>query len=112
MLVIVAVGAVTLACSGVAAWLRERESAREREFYGGRSVREWVELAIAVRTPEPTSEAARMISRIGAPAVPPLVDSLDRLRESRVHAQLVVWQTQYLPARCQWLKRDLMCPVT
>lgn len=91
-----------LVATGLTRLIQNRQLAQERSRYEGHSVLEWVELALADHYVNPGSAAARMVSRIGAPAVPYLVDALDRLRENRIHERLVHWQIKFLPEWCRW----------
>ncbi len=91
-----------LVATGLTRLIQNRQLAQERSRYEGHSVLEWVELALADHSVNPGSAAARMVSRIGAPAVPHLVDALDRLRENRIHERLVHWQIKFLPEWCRW----------
>ncbi len=96
------IGVVLLVAAGFTRLLHERQLARERRHYEGHSIVEWVELALAGHFADPDLDATRMVSRIGAPAVPYLVDFLDSLRENRIHERLVRWQIEFLPAWCRW----------
>lgn len=94
--------AVALVCAGLTWLIQVRQLAQERSRYEGHSVREWVKMAIADYSLDPSSDAALMVSRIGVPAVPYLVDSLRRLRENRIHERVVLWQIKHLPEWCRW----------
>jgi len=96
------IGAAVLLGAGLLRLIHERELAQERRLYEGHSIGEWVELALAGHSHDPRSNATRMVSRIGAPAVPYLVDALHRLRENRIHERLVQWQIKFLPEWCRW----------
>lgn len=96
--------AVLLVATGLTGLIQQRQLAQERSRYEGLSIREWVQLALAGHSVSPDSAAARMVSRIGPPAVPHLIDALDRHRGIRLHDRLVGWQNRWLPASCRWLE--------
>ena len=91
--------AVALGFAGLLLWVaRERQHAQERERYGGHTVREWVDRALAEHPMSLDGESARMIERIGPPAVPHLMARLHRLQDSPLRERLLIWQNEWLPA--------------
>lgn len=97
------IGTALLLVAGLALVIREHQLAQERRLHEGHSIREWVQLALADHSVNPGSAAARMVSRIGPPAVPHLIEILDHLRASLIHERLLLWQINHLPTWCQWL---------
>jgi hypothetical protein len=88
------------------AMTRRRES-QERAAYGGRTVHEWIELALkdsywsahwaTLNPPEYANSAAEQkVIAIGAPAVPELANRLRGLHTGKVHNQLISWRVNYL----------------
>jgi hypothetical protein len=84
-----------------------RES-RARARYGGRTIHEWVGLAmtdsywsahwVTLNPPEyANSEYEQKVIAIGAPAVPELVQHLRGLHTGAVHDRLILWRVKYLP---------------
>ena len=81
---------------------------KERTQYGGRTVHEWVGLALTniyysahwatFDDPEGAdSESERKVIAIGAPAVPELIRQLRRLHTGAFHDALIWWRVKCLP---------------
>ena len=81
---------------------------RERARYGGRTIHEWVGLALTdsywsahwatLNQPEyADSDSKQMVIAIGVPAVPELVERLRGLHTGAVHDKLISWRVKYLP---------------
>jgi hypothetical protein len=101
------VGVVAI-CWFVGFLMQERQARQERALYGGRTIHEWIGLAmkdlywsahwVTLNPPEyANSEAEQRVIAMGAPAVPELIKQLRSLHPGSFRQKLVFWRLDYLP---------------
>jgi hypothetical protein len=107
--IVFGLAALLAVCWCLSDFAQKRRETRERAQYEGRTIHEWVDLAMkdesywsahwaTLNPPEyANSENEQKVIAIGAPAVPELVERLRDLHTGAVHDRLILWRVKYLP---------------